>query len=118
MTLEEATEQFLFHCRYEKNLSDKTLQAYAIYLRQFVGHVKNELNFTKLDEIDKKALRCYIQSLFGRLAEKSVKRKVATLKALFHHLEREDASGLNPFRKLDIRIKEKRRLPRTIPLAD
>jgi integrase/recombinase XerD len=118
MTLEEATEQFLFHCRYEKNLSDKTLKAYAIDLRQFAVHLKNELNLTTLDEIDKIALRSYIKSLFGHLAEKSVKRKVATLKALFHHLEREDAIALNPFRKLDIRIKEKRRLPRTISLAD
>jgi integrase/recombinase XerD len=118
MTLKEATEQFLFHCQYEKNLSDKTLKAYAIDLRQFAGHVKSELNLAKLDEIDKIALRSYIKSLFGHLAEKSVKRKVATLKALFHHLEREDAIALNPFRKLDIRIKEKRRLPRTIPLSD
>ena len=68
--------------------------------------------------MDKTALRAYIKSLFGPLKEKSIKRKVATLKALFHFLEREDTIAVNPFRKMDVRIKETRRLPRTIPLAD
>lgn len=118
MTLQEAVSQFLFHCRYEKNLSPKTLKAYSIDLRQFMEHLAERLGITGLAEVDKTALRAYIKSLFGPLKEKSVKRKVATLKALFHFLEREDAIAVNPFRKMDVRIKETRRLPRTIPLAD
>src|SRR6185436_3724142 len=39
-------------------------------------------------------------------------------KAFFHHLEREDNISINPFRKMDVRIKETRRLPRTVALAD
>lgn len=118
MTVREAFTQFLFHCQYEKNLSPKTLKAYSIDLRQFGDHVEKELGVFELAVIDKVVLRSYIKSLFGHLAEKSVKRKVATLKALFHHLEREDEIAVNPFRKIDVRIKEKKRLPRTIPLAD
>lgn len=118
MTLQEAVSQFLFHCRYEKNLSAKTLKAYSIDLRQFMEHLAERLEITGLAEVDKTALRAYIKNLFGPLKEKSVKRKVATLKALFHFLEREDAIAVNPFRKMDVRIKETRRLPRTIPLAD
>jgi integrase/recombinase XerD len=118
MELQEAVTQFLFHCRYEKNLSPKTLKAYSIDLRQFLEHLAAELQVTTLEAVDKVALRAYIKSLFGPLKEKSVKRKVATLKALFHFLEREDAIAVNPFRKMDVRIKETRRLPRTIPLHD
>jgi integrase/recombinase XerD len=118
MELQEAVSQFLFHCRYEKNLSPKTLKAYSIDLRQFLEHLAAELQITALETVDKIALRAYIKSLFGPLKEKSVKRKVATLKALFHFLEREDAIAVNPFRKMDVRIKETRRLPRTIPLPD
>lgn len=118
MTVQEAISQFLFHCQYEKNLSPKTLKAYSIDLRQFRTYLETELNLTELAQIDKVALRAYIKSLFGPLAEKSVKRKVATLKALFHHLEREDEVAVNPFRKIDVRIKEKKRLPRTVPLSD
>jgi integrase/recombinase XerD len=118
MNVQDAIAQFLFHCQYEKNLSPKTLKAYSIDLRQFRLYLDTELGVTDLGGIDKVVLRAYIKSLFGDLAEKSVKRKVATLKSLFHHLEREDEILVNPFRKIDIRIKEKKRLPRTIPLAD
>lgn len=118
MTLQDAIAQFLFHCQYEKNLSPKTLKAYSIDLRQFRTYLETELGVTDVGGIDKVVLRAYIKSLFGDLAEKSVKRKVATLKSLFHHLEREDEILVNPFRKIDVRIKEKKRLPRTIPLAD
>jgi integrase/recombinase XerD len=118
MELQEAVSQFLFHCRYEKNLSPKTLKAYSIDLRQFTEHLATHLEIATLPAVDKTALRAYIKSLFGPLKEKSIKRKVATLKALFHFLEREDLIAINPFRKMDVRIKETRRLPRTIPLAD
>jgi integrase/recombinase XerD len=105
MTFQEAVTQFLFHCRYEKNLSPKTLKAYAIDLRQFREHLESELGITDLAAVDKKALRAYIKTLFGPLKEKSVKRKVAALKSCFHFLEREDAIALNPFRKMDVRIR-------------
>jgi integrase/recombinase XerD len=118
MELQEAVTQFLFHCRYEKNLSPKTLKAYSIDLRQFTEYLATNLEIATLAAVDKTALRAYIKSLFGPLKEKSVKRKVATLKALFHFLEREDAIAVNPFRKMDVRIKETRRLPRTISLHD
>lgn len=118
MELQEAVSQFLFHCRYEKNLSPKTLKAYSIDLRQFREYLDEHLDIATLPAVDKTALRAYIKSLFGPLKEKSVKRKVATLKALFHFLEREDAIAVNPFRKMEVRIKETRRLPRTIPLPD
>ena len=118
MTIEEAIAQFLFHCQYEKNLSPKTLKAYSIDLRQFAEHLARELAVTEIAGVDKAALRDYIKSLFNHLAEKSVKRKVATLKAFLHFLEREDAVAVNPFRKMDVRIKETRRLPRSISLAD
>lgn len=118
MELQEAVTQFLFHCRYEKNLSPKTLKAYSIDLRQFTEYLATNLEIATLAAVDKTALRAYIKTLFGPLKEKSVKRKVATLKALFHFLEREDAIAVNPFRKMDVRIKETRRLPRTISLHD
>jgi integrase/recombinase XerD len=118
MILKEAIEQFLFHCRYEKNLSPKTLKAYSIDLRQVTEFLVASLPATHLEAIDKVALRLYIKTLFTGLAEKSVKRKVASLKALFHFLEREDLIAVNPFRKMDVRIKETKRLPRGLSLPD
>lgn len=112
-----AIEAFLFHCRYEKNLSPKTLKAYATDLRQFTDYLGGR-GTVHVAEVDRGVLRGFIRQLFTTLAEKSVKRKVATLKALFHFLEREDAIALNPFRKMDVRIREARRVPRTIAWKD
>ncbi len=118
MTIQEAILTFLSHCQYEKNLSPKTLKAYSIDLRQFSEFLASEHGVILLQETDKVVLRSYIRSLFGPLAEKSVKRKVASLKALFRFMEREDVIEVNPFRKMEVRIKATRRLPRSLPLSE
>lgn len=118
VTLQEGITAFLFHCRYEKNLSPKTLAAYGTDLRQFSEHVATVTPRTELVAIDKQVLRSYVQALSGRFGEESTRRKVATLNAFFAYLEREDAIQVNPLRKLSIRLRRTRRLPRTIPLEE
>jgi len=117
MTVANAMTSFLFHCRYEKNLSPRTLKAYSIDLCQLCKHLK-AAQVVEIEAVDKSCLRDYIRGLFDGYKEKTIKRKVATLKSFFHFLEREDAIAVNPLRKMDVRIKETRRLPRTIALAD
>lgn len=116
MTLAEATSQFLFHCQYEKNLSQKTLKAYGTDLRQMREFFARSHAPDAVVLIDRSHLRDYIRHLHTVLAERSLKRKVATMKSLFHFLEREDAIAVSPFRKMDVRIREARRLPRTVPI--
>jgi integrase/recombinase XerD len=117
MTVAEAIESFLFHCRYEKNLSPRTLSAYAADLRQFqAGAATGDAADVLL--LGKPELRAYIQTLFGPYSDKTVKRKVATLKAFFGYLERDGIIPCTPFRTMDVKIKETRRVPRTIPLRE
>lgn len=47
---------------------------------------------------------------------KTVKRKLASLRAFFHYLEYRDLLENNPFHKLQIRFREPAVLPKTIPL--
>src|SRR4051794_40645785 len=108
MRVERAIENFLSHCQYDKNLSPKTLRAYATDLRQFREFLEGRSRRLVIEKIDKETLRDYIRGLFNGNAEKTVKRKVATLKALFGFLEREDIIAVNPFRKMQVRIKEAR----------
>lgn len=115
-TLAQAVGSFLFHCQFEKNLSPKTLSAYELDLRQFRAFLPGG-GQTALVEIGKPQLREYIQRLFDTLAVKSIKRKVATLKAFFHYLEREDVIVASPFRRMQVRIREPKRLPRTLSLT-
>lgn len=118
MLLTEAITGFLFHCQFEKNLSPKTLRAYGIDLQQFATHLTSQNNIPNVEAITRETLREYIRRMYTHLGDASVKRKVATLKILFHHLEREDVLIVSPFRKMIVQIKQPRRLPRTLTVRD
>lgn len=116
-TIQQAIDEFIFHCQYEKNLSSKTIKAYTIDLRQFLEFLN--LETTLIKEINKNILKLYIQRLFDKsLKEKSIKRKLATLKAFFNYLEFDEHIVVNPFRKIKISIKEPQRLPKTMSMTE
>ena len=68
-------DQFLDYCRYHKKLSEKTVRAYKIDLSQYVLFS---------DTLSKQALWDYIECLNKKYKPKTVKRKLATLKAFIH----------------------------------
>jgi len=114
MTLKTAIAEFLLHCKFEKNLSPKTLKAYEIDLTQ----LHKFLNLKNLViDISKEDLKSYLVSL-SSLKPKSIKRKVATMKALFNYLEYEDKIVANPFRKIRIKIKEPQTLRGVLELRE
>ena len=81
--LETLVENYLEYCSTQKCLDQKTLKAYRIDLRQF-----SEQTFPHdVTEITSKTLEDYIAKLHQQYKPKTVKRKIASLKALFHHLE-------------------------------
>ncbi len=91
--------EFLHLCRYEKNLSDKTLKFYEIDLLQLQSFLRRKEFSLEVRAITKSKLREYLQSI-SVLKPKSVKRKVATIKAMFNYLEFEDQIEVNPLRKI------------------
>lgn len=102
--LEKTIERFLFHSQYEKNLSEKTLKAYATDLRQFADFMMEERSISSLPSISPDDLKQYVKSL-SRFQPKTMKRKMATLKAMLNFIEMEDDDFINPMRKLKINIK-------------
>jgi len=114
-SVQEQVIGFIFHCEYEKNLSQKTLKAYRIDLRQFSEFLDRDHPDASIDLVDKHILREYIRVVSTGNKPKTIKRKLATLKAFFNHLEFEDTILGNPFRKIKISIKEGKYLPKTIP---
>jgi integrase/recombinase XerD len=115
-TLPIVTKAFMNHCLFEKNLSSKTIKAYRIDLRQLLEFlVKKEFSI-EIITITKIELREYLESI-SMLKPKSIKRKIATIKALFNFLEFEDIVPMNPLRKMRIRIREPRLLPKTLNLT-
>jgi integrase/recombinase XerD len=118
LSVQEHVLDFISHCQYEKNLSPKTLKAYRIDLRQFDEFLERDNAGTRIDEVDKHTLRKYIKHVSAGNKPKTIKRKLATLKAFFNHLDFDDTIVANPFRKIRISIKEGKNLPRTIPRSD
>lgn len=114
MTILTAIREFLLHCHFEKNLSPKTLKAYSIDLHQFTAFLNGKKVIT---DIAKQDIRDYLASL-SALKPKSVKRKIASAKAMFNFLEFEDTIILNPFRKMRIKIKEPQKLPSVLDIQD
>lgn len=106
-TLSQSIEQYLEVCEYEWNLSSDTLKAYRIDLRQF-------LEFTKGEWAGRDMLNRYIKHLSVCFASRSVKRKLASVRAFYHEQEYSGILEENPFHKLHIRIQSPKQLPRTI----
>lgn len=111
--VENMIEDFLFHCQYEKNLSIKTINAYAIDLNQFKLYVKS----CEIDIIGKESIKGYLQ-IISKFKPKTTKRKVASLKAMFNYLEYENDDFINPFRKIKIRLKETHMLPTVMTINE
>ncbi len=114
MTLTIAIREFLQHCQFEKNLSPKTIKAYGIDLCQFTFFLNGK---ERVADIGKQDIRDYLASLSG-LKPKSVKRKIASTKAMFNFLEFEEVLLVNPFRKMRINIREPQKLPSVLNMQE
>jgi len=117
VSISHSIEDFLTHCKIEKNLSDKTIKAYRTDLSQFREHLGLYPQVGQVGEVTKHELRGYITSI-SSLKPKSIKRKIATTKAMFNYLEFEDKLAVNPFRKTRLQIKEPKRLPSVLTLKE
>lgn len=106
-------EEFLWHCEFEKKLDRKTLNAYKADLLQFVSNI----GYLNISEVAKDVLRRYLQSI-SHFKHKTIKRKLATIKALLNYYEFENEWYNNPMRKMKIRMREPVRLPTVMNLDE
>lgn len=106
----EEKDKYLTACKSMKGLSELTLKAYRIDLKQFCNFMNGR------DYFDKAELNAYIHMLHRLYKPKSAKRKIACIKAFYRYMEIEEIIAFNPFHKIIIKYKEPIKLPRTIPL--
>lgn len=109
MILKKEIEDYLYYCRYQKMLNSKTVHAYKVDLSQLTDFL--ELHENKLN---KDVLKAYVVYLHKNFRPKSVKRKIASLKALFNYLEMEEIIRDNPMHSVKTRFQEESILPKTI----
>lgn len=103
---------YLNYCRSQKRLDEKTLKAYRIDLTQFYEKFPD----TEITDITPTVLENFIAELHQNYKPKTVKRKIASLKAIFHYWEYREVLDRNPFNKIQIKFREPVILPKTIPL--
>lgn len=109
--IEKYVEQYVRDCQL-KRLSDKTIKAYRIDLKQFVCDLKEETD-THKQIID------YLYKLNQKYEKpKTIKRKIACIKAFYAYLEYQEIIAVSPFRKIKIQMKEPKLLPKVITRKD
>lgn len=108
--LKDYIKEYMEYCRYRKRLDNKTLKAYQIDLNQYLLFCTNLTDCMSRDVVDQ-----FITALHKQYKPKTVKRKIASLKAFFHFMEYKELLTENPFSKLDVRFREAKLLPKTIP---
>ena len=110
--LQTHTKNYLEYCRYQRQLDAKTLKAYRIDLSQFQTKISTE----DILEITPDVLETFIAQLHQEYKPKTVKRKIASVKAFFHYLEYKELIERNPFARIQVKFREPVILPKTIPL--
>ena len=108
MLLKEEINKYLNYCKFQKELNDKTIKAYKADLEQFITVIGE-------NNPDKEVLNAYLVYLHRMYKQKTVKRKIASVKALFHYLEEEELIEINPFHKVKTKFREEVILPKIIP---
>lgn len=111
-TLQPTINTYLEFCSSQKRLDSKTLKAYRIDLNQFSA----QISVDSFSCITPDLLEQFISTLHKTYKPKTAKRKIASLKALFHYLEYKDLIEINPFNKIQVKFREPIILPKTIPL--
>ena len=106
--------KYFRYCENRKNLDSKTIKSYRIDLHQYAEFCQER----QLDRYEKSTLEQYIELLHRKFKPKSVKRKIASIKAFYHYLEFEDIIEINPFHKIQLNYKESFILPKTIPISN
>lgn len=104
--------KYLEFCQEQKRLDAKTLKAYKIDLRQFSEYLE-EVSITSLST---EMLEDYLSKLHQIYKPRTVKRKIASIKAFFHYLEYKKIINFNPIDKIYLKFREPLLLPKVIPL--
>lgn len=111
MNLQKKLPFYLEYCEFRKELDAKTLKAYRIDLRQYFEQVG-------CGQPEKSEIEDYITNLHKRYKQKTIKRKIASIKAFYNYLEEEEIIAENPFRRIKVKFKEEQTLPRIIPRGE
>ncbi len=89
--------QFLHHLRYERRLSDHTVDAYRVDLEHFHGWAKSRFGHGEiLERLDHYHLREYLSFCFHRYKNVSIARRLSGLRSFLRYMVRRDIIKASP----------------------
>ena len=109
--LKKMIDDYLVYCEEQKKLSAKSTKAYAIDLEQFRRYISTDGIPAKTD------ILTFIAYLHKINMPRTVKRKIASIRAFLNYLEFEEFITENPIKKIKTKFQEPQMLPRTISLT-
>ena len=105
---------FLQHIKYEKRLSHNTITAYEGDLKQFSTFLLFQYEFKEPDKADFQMIRSWIVALVDeKIENRSINRKIATLRSFYNFLLRHKTITANPMLKIRA-LKTDKTLPKYI----
>lgn len=110
-TLTKLIEEYLQYCQDRKGLDAKTIRAYRADLRDFGLYVESQNG----DFLKKESIGSYVDFLHRERAPRTVRRKIASIRAFYHYLTYMEEITENPLYRLDLTFRLPQRLPRYIP---
>lgn len=115
----EYAQKYYSYCQFQKKLTSNTIRGYQFDLQYFFKFLEGYDNSIHcFDDITRHVLEDYLESLTPIYRVKTVKRKMAGLKGFFTYLERHELISENPFRNLQIRLREEYRRPKGLSMSE
>lgn len=109
-SLHTLVQQYLKYCELQKGLDIKTIKAYKIDLQQYENFSSAHTTSSTKENICN-----YIENIHNQYKPKTIKRKIASLKAFYVYLTCEETIPENPFSKINLKVREPIILPKIIP---
>lgn len=95
--------KFLSYLKENRNYSDLTIKSYSIDLREFSDYINKDLTTVNKSDVKK-----YLNYLFIKEDKnKTVSRKISTLKSFYKYLHTNNIIGINPVTNIKYPKKEK-----------
>ncbi|MEH0156997.1 tyrosine-type recombinase/integrase [Limibacter armeniacum] len=110
--------EFYDYLTYQKRVSKHTIKAYETDLSQFGVFISSKYGELEIEQVTYRHMRGWVLALLDEgVSERSVNRKVATLKTFYRFLKQKEYTADNPAQKLQS-LKTGKKLPSFIKMEE